>query len=72
MRTLAPQQPQKDFLGALSLRGKVRQTQVRESSGFIENIWLKIAFEIDHALTQGSPSPGLGATFVPPHSLIIG
>jgi hypothetical protein len=42
-------------------------TCLKDRSGLIENI----TSEIDHALAQGLPSPGWGATHAPPHSLII-
>jgi hypothetical protein len=36
-RTPVPQQPQKDFFGILSLRGKLRQARIKERSGLLEN-----------------------------------
>jgi hypothetical protein len=34
----SPSQSQKDFFRILSLKGKLRQTRVKESLGLIENI----------------------------------
>jgi hypothetical protein len=64
-RTPDPQQPQKDFLGDLSLRRKMRQARIRESSELILHFRLTMLWLRD-------PSPDPGTAQAPPYSLIIG